>query len=145
MIKLHAYAVAAHFGDGDKGFIACCPYVASEATVASAQAVALIKDETKTPYPLVAVHVIELPPEWLRSALQHIEASAAVEEKPKVLHLVPAPHQLKAATGGTSETIVPNANAQPKTERPEMGGDLQHSLACPRRWGGWGNCRCGAA
>jgi hypothetical protein len=139
MIKLHAYAVAAHFGDGDRGFIACCPYVASEATVASAQAVALIKDETKTPYPLVAVHVIELPPEWLRSALQHIEASEAPEpEKPKVLHLVPpAP---------PPEVCKDFFNPIHEAERcAAMEADQRHSLACPKRWGGWGQCRCGAA
>ncbi len=136
--KLHAYAVAAQFGDVNQGFLACCPYVASEAAIATAQVVALIKDDTKTPYPLVAVHAIELPPEWMRSALQHIDDSEKAEqaEKPKVVQLV---------SDNVRWVGDDPLNLTPIPRLPEIDGASQHSLACPKRWGGWGHCRCGAA
>jgi hypothetical protein len=150
--KLQAYAVAALFSDGQEHFLSIGPYVAASRDLATASVVSYVMSDSRTTLPLQMVNTIPLSVEWLRGALQLIEASEAVEEKPKVLHLVPAPHQIKAATGGTSETIVPPApppvefNPLHEAERcAAMEADQQHSLACPKRWGGWGHCRCGAA
>lgn len=130
--KLHAYAVAAQFGDAQQGFLACCPYVASDPAVAAAQVVALIIGESKTTLPLIAVNATPLPVEWLRGALEHIDASEKAEEaeKPRVVQLVS--DNLRFSDEWVD---VPDA----VSDRGSV-----HSLSCPKRWGGWGHCRCGA-
>ncbi len=141
--KLQAYAVAALFSDGQEHFLSIGPYVAASQDLATASVIAYVMSDSKTTLPLQMVNTIPLSVEWLRGALRLIEASEAVEEKPKVLHLVPAPQPLKAATGGTAVTILPTA--PPEDDFLPDDGSRDHSLACPKRWGGWGHCRCGAA
>jgi hypothetical protein len=124
--KLQAYAVAALFSDGQDHFLSIGPYVAASRDLATASVVSYVVSDSKTTLPLQMVNVIPLSVEWLRGALQLIEASEVVEEKPKVLHLVPpAP--------------------PPEVCEDFFVADHQHSLSCPKRWGGWGHCRCGAA
>ena len=128
--KLQAYAVAALFSDGQDHFLSIGPYVAASRDLATASVIAYVMSDSKTTLPLQMVNTIPLSVEWLRGALQHIEASEAVEEKPKVLHLVP-PAEF---------------NPIHEAERcAAMEADQHHSLSCPKRWGGWGHCRCGAA
>jgi hypothetical protein len=123
--KLQAYAVAALFSDGQDHFLAVSPYVGASQDLATASVVAYVMSDSRTTLPLQMVNTIPLSVEWLRGALQHIEASETVEEKPKVLHLVPP--------------------APPPEVCEDFFTDQHHSLACPKRWGGWGQCRCGAA
>ena len=123
--KLQAYVVAALFSDGQDHFLAVSPYVAASQDLATASVVAYVMSDSRTTLPLQMVNTVPLSVEWLRGALQHIEASEAPEEKPKVIHLVPP--------------------APPEDDFLPDDGSRDHSLSCPKRWGGWGHCRCGAA